>query len=319
MRLGARAVVDRYVNPPLVRADIAAAVKAIRWGRPGESPFGDPALRALFETASSAGPDERNDMVRQLAAMLDMPNAYRASCVALCCGALVELGADPTIAGLAIVNRLRSAAIDQPVDRGAVRQLDRAAMAHLCRSTVVRQAARHLPAITEVLAPYEAFTARVLELVDDLVIHVLAPDQRKGFRVRLHAVATNGHMFTLLQGALIGGDRLVADPVDPAVLAIATGEVIATKSLSDHQRFRFDTWRGLATTNSLRADFASWIPVEGSPRDLPIGPSGLPVVLLGPPLIAGRSWDSNFFANMHGALRSRAIGRGPAGARRAVA
>ena len=46
-----------------------------------------------------------------------------------------------------------------------------------------------------------------------------------------------------------------------------------------------------------------WLGVEGRPESIPEF-EGERVLILGPPVFATRSWDSNFFANIHDALRS---------------
>ena len=68
------------------------------------------------------------------------------------------------------------------------------------------------------------FVAQILGFVDDLELLVLVPNELKGFRVQCEAVATNAHLFTLLQGALIGGGHLAGEPIDPEVIAVARGE-----------------------------------------------------------------------------------------------
>lgn len=47
------------------------------------------------------------------------------------------------------------------------------------------------------------------------------------------------------------------------------------------------------------------MPVDLSPAQLRPLPDGRRVLLLGTPQLGGRSWDSDFFANFHDALRSR--------------
>ncbi len=290
-------------------AEVTAAIAVFHRLSPGQSPFDDPAVRALFAAARRSDAHGLREIVEALVAELPALGAHAAACAAISCGTLVEWGADPAVGGLAILQRFQAAAAAPPPrDQAAMAMFDQAAMAHLCRSAALRVAARKLPRLIEALASSgETFTSAVLGFVDDLELLVLAPVHARGFRVRLEAVATNAHLFTLLQGALIGEGRLSAEAPDPAVIAVATGEARHEELLTDHQRFRFDSWTGLRTSTSLQPDLGSWIPVEGSPRDIPALADGRRVILLGKPLLGARSWDSNFFANIHDALRSRVI------------
>ncbi len=285
-------MVDRRV--PVV-ADAVAVYRRIR---PGEPPWNDPVVRAMFSTAEAATPEARDAIVRELATELVNPNTYRASCIAISCGTLVEYGADPTIAGLAIVDRIRR--VEEPYDDQAMKMFDQAAMAHLCRSMPLRIAARARGRIEEDVAYW---TSGVLDLVDDLELLVLAPEHTLGWRVRLEAIKTCAHMFTLLQAAVI--PPLPGEPVDPAVVAVASGTVPVGETVFDQQRFRFDDWTGLATPTTFAGGLGGFLPVDLSPANIRALPDGRRVVLLGSPMFGGRSWDSGFFANVHDALRSR--------------
>jgi hypothetical protein len=225
------------------------------------------------------------------------------------------LGGDPAIASDAIVAQLAATVKLDPSNAVAVRGLSIAAMTHLCLDGVLRLQAMTTRGLFEALdawiesAPEAEFVQIVLDLADGLELLVLAPNERKGFRVKLQAVRTNFHLFTLLQAALIGDPDagwLAGTPPDPRVVAVATGEQPHETLLVDHQRFHFYDWAALAPDATLRRDMNvlnATIWGEGSPWDIPkVGTQR--VVLLGPPLLGGRSWDSNFFANIHDALRS---------------
>lgn len=276
-----------------------AAIDVVRRIGPGESPWNDPAVRTMFEAAERGGPSTCNEILRELVAELENPSCYRASCIAIACGTFVEYGGDPAIAGLAIVDRMFQ--IEPPYDRKAMRMFDQAAMAHLCRSVELRVAARARGEMIDKEAT--PWTSKVLSLVDGLELLVLAPEQGRGWRVRIEAIKTCAHLFTLLQAALI--PPLPGDPVDPEVIAIATGEQPMHSVVVDQQRFRFDDWTALESPTELAAGLGGFLPVDLSPADIRPLPDGRRVVLLGAPQLGGRSWDSNFFANFHDALRSR--------------
>lgn len=279
---------------------VAAAIAVYRRLRPGEPPWNDRAVRAMFEAAERAAPAERDAMARELAVEVTNADTYRASCIAISLGTFVEYGADPAIAGLAIVDRIRAIPDDEASDPQALKMFDQAAMAHLCRSMPLRIAARANGPIDEVTA---FWTSGVLALVDDLELLVLAPEHARGWRVRLEAIKTCAHLFTLLQAAVI--PPLPGEPADPEVVGIATGELPLRHAVHDHQRFRFDDWTGLATETTFAPGLGGFLPVDLSPAQIRPLPDGRRVVLIGTPLFGGRSWDAGFFANVHDALRSR--------------
>jgi hypothetical protein len=134
---------------------------------------------------------------------------------------------------------------------------------------------------------------------------VLHPGEGKGFRVELEAVNTLAHLFTLLQGELIGNGHLPGPAPDPDVVAVARGEIPHERLLTDEARFHFHPWPALKPDGSLDAITGLFLGVEGSPEEIPEF-EGERVLLLGPPAFGKRSWDSNFFANIHDALRSAA-------------
>src|SRR5262249_30881783 len=158
-----------------------------------------------------------------------------------------------------------------------------------------RQVARGDRALMDGLADLEAdvpeanFLHQVLGFTDGLELLVLHPHERKGFRVVLEAVNFNFHLFTLLQGVLIGDPAhgLLAGPApDPRMLAVARGEEPHTELLSDHARFHFYNWTGWLPDRTYAAtDLATWVWGEGRPRDIALF-EGRAVVLLGPTVLA---------------------------------
>lgn len=279
---------------------------------PGGDPFGGPEFRALFLRARAAEPEELDGLVSELVPGLAVDSSFYAACVALSCGTLVEYGASPSIAGAAIAARLLRELDDPDLAQQTGQYLCLATMAHLCRDRALRQQVRRdhgVPASLERMQPrvqHTWFVRTVLELVDDLELLVIAPEQRRAFRVRADAVRTCFHLFTLVQGALIGDPArglLEGEPEDPELVALATGAQPHMTVLPARQRFHFHDWSALSPEGVLRHDLRSTIWGEASPADIPAH-DGVPVVLLGRPVLGGRSWDTNFFANIHDALRS---------------
>jgi hypothetical protein len=283
----------------------------------GGDPFSGPELRALFELARRlTTPEEQSELVRELLPGLDVAEPFHAACVALTMGTLVEHGASPAVAGEAIAARLFRELGDPDVLPQTGQYLCLAAMAHLCRDVPLRQRVRRAHGVPACLEAVEDvikhawFVRLVLELTDELELLVLCPEQRRGYRVRADGVRTCFHLFTLLQGALIGDPAAgwltspsPDGPEDPEVYAVATGEAPHLKVRSASQRFHFHDWRALGRDGALVHDLRASISGQSAPSEIPVH-DGLPVVLLGRPVLGGRSWDTNFFANVHDALRS---------------
>ncbi|MBP3953989.1 hypothetical protein J8F10_01575 [Gemmata sp. G18] len=309
-----------YAQKPATTHDVRA--------EPAET-FGGPPFSTLMQFTQTLGSrTELNALLAAIAPLVRAADPFRGSTIALNCGTLVEIGGDPGLVfphvlaelprHLALTRRAHekeaapSALFDADADAaksaGGLRYLLLATMTVICRSAEYRQALRADPEIVEnIFALQEQyseanFVAQVLSLTDGLDLFVLAPKERKGFRLALDAVSTNAHLFTLLQGALIGGGHLAGEPVDPEVIAIATGESAHPRLLTDHARFHFDIWSG-----SLEDPMGTLIslPVEETPAAIP-RLDGQRIVIVGPPVLGGRGWDSNFFANIHDALKSRA-------------
>lgn len=304
----------RYANRPATSHCLRA--------EPGEL-FGAPPLAPLMQFAHNVG--SRADLDAILAAVAPMirsSDPFRGATLALCCGTFVEWGADPAVLfphllaelprHLALARRGADFDTDPDAARAAVglTYLLLATMTTICRRAAFRQSLRADAAIAEHVAALaeshrEArFVADVLALTDDLELLVLAPQAGKGFRVRLEAIATCAHLFTLLQALLIDGGHLPGEPCDADLVAVARGERAPQYLMPDHARFHFATWRGLHASGSAPHDvLAAWVPVEATPRDIPAF-EGTPVLLVGPNLLGSRGWGSDFFANFHDALRS---------------
>lgn len=315
------AALTAYANKPATSHDIRAEPADI-FGRP---PFAT--LNQFLQSLESRG--ELNELLAEVAPLIRAADPFRGGVIALNCGTLIEMGGDAALVAphllaevprhLALARRAReqpagapAALFDADPDAAraaaGLRYLLLATMATICRKAEYRQALRTNPDVVSAIeflrdGHTEAdFVAQVLSYTDDLELLVLAPAEGKGFRVQCEAVATNAHLFTLLQGALIGGGHLAGDPVDADVIAVATGADPAAGVLTDHARFNFVTWPG-SVDNAV--DTLITLPVEVSPAAIP-ALDGRRILLVGPPLLGSRGWDSNFFANIHDALKSRA-------------
>ncbi len=277
-------------------------------------PFQSPAFRSLFAASKGAPVAVLDAFVGEMLPGLAAPDPLLAAFVALACGSLAEWGASPSTAGDAIVGRLAELVAGRTIDADAARHLVAASMAHLCRSAALRIAARAREGFLDALEDWEQqvrhtwYVSEVLALVDD-ELTVLALPQRRGYRVRIEAVRCNFHLITLLQGALIGDPAaglIAGEAVAPDVLAEATGDARPTGNLRDRQRFHFHDCTAVDPDETLSEELDSMLRGECSPVDIPSF-DGEAIVVMGPPLVRGRSWNSGFFvADLHDALRSRA-------------
>lgn len=314
------AALAEYAAKPATSHDIRA--------EPGEI-FSAPAFQQLQRYLRSLGAKSELDAIlADVAALIPQGDPFRTSAIAINCGSLVEAGGDPALVAphllaalprhLALARRAADTTFETDADAhrawAGLTFLMLATMAVLCRGAAFRQAARANPEIVEGVEALREhhretdFVAQVLGFTDDLELLVLVPNEMKGFRVQCEAVATNAHLFTLLQVALINGGHLPGEPVDPEVAGVATGETPHTRQLFDHARFHFSAWFGLKADGSFKGspiDSMLHFPVEVSPASVPRF-EGTPVMLIDPMEQGSRSWDSGFFANIHDALRSRA-------------
>lgn len=293
---------------------------------PGET-FSAPAFERLREHLRTLERlDQLNELLAAVAPLVaaDGTDPFRACALAVQCGTLVEWGGDEALLAphlfaalprlLGHARRADGTAFDADPDahraRAGLTFLMLATMAVLCRGAAYRQAARALPELVAAVGALADahretdFVRQVLGFTDGLEVLVLVPAEGKGVRVRLEAVATCAHLFTLLQAELIGGGHLSGAAPDPEVLAVARGEVPHTRRLYDSARFHFTTWGGLDPDGTLGVRVNTWVPVDAPPGAIPRF-DGEPVLLVGPPVLGSRQWDSGFFANIHDALRSR--------------
>lgn len=290
----------------------------------------DPAYKNLLTICHSAATADRNAVLVDLAKIIiDAPRVFQASRVAMVSGIVVEWGADPKIAISAILEKLKLAlgyaeAVAPSITQAneaqryeentrcvsawkSLRYLVMPAMTMLCLDTNARHAARQdvsfMRGVKSLAANHREvnFLHRLLNLVDGEELLVLHPQENKGFRVRLEAIATNYHLFSLLQGVLVGDGKLSGPRPNRKVIATATGEMPHDRIITDAALWHYASWKALladGTPSDTR------IIGEATPRDIPLF-EGERVVLLGPPMPGARGWDSTFFTNLHDALRSK--------------
>jgi hypothetical protein len=288
-------------------------------------------LLPLCRGVASAS-DRKNVLAALAPVIAAAPDVFQASRIAMLCGILVEWGADPTIAIPAILERLTTQlASVTPIDAEneaslfaqapdvvkawkGLRYMALPAMTMLCLDVKARQTARQNAALLdgiEALAAHQRevkFLQRLLNLSDGEELIVLHPRENKGFRVRLEAIGTNFHLFSLLQEALVGDPAVGMLPGPRAnrkVIATAKGDIPHDRLITDSAVWHYYTWAGLLPDGTLATTpVTPWILGEQTPREIPHF-EGDRLILLGPPIVASRGWDSSFFTNLHDALRSK--------------
>ncbi|MCE9560465.1 MAG: hypothetical protein K8U57_00275 [Planctomycetes bacterium] len=302
---------------------------------PPSDAFGHPGPQGLLEFAKTIETEEElNDVLHRIVSTIGVPDGFKASVMALLCGTLVDWGADSTEFGNLLLARLPgflvlAESVAEHAETVASEELLAAnpegfsawqglslmllgTMSVLMRRVDFRQAARTNPELVLSLVALRdrnkeaEFVATTLGYTDGLELIVLHPHEGRAFLVELEAVNTNFHLFTLLQGELIGGGLLQGEAVDPAVIAVARGEIPHEALVNDQARFHFYNWMGLQPDGTLAEnDMATWVWGEAHPEEIPEF-EGIRLLILGPPLMGVKPWDSNFFANIHDALRSAA-------------
>ncbi|MBI3823205.1 MAG: hypothetical protein HY289_11080 [Planctomycetes bacterium] len=288
-------------------------------------------FKDLLAQAHKASPAERNEVLAALAPLIvSTRDIFQASRLAMLCGVLVEWGADPTIAISAILARLPAQlTLAAPLSEGGdergwfaqapdavkawkgLRYMIMPAMTMLSLDGNARQSARRNAALVNAissLAPKHRetnFLDRLFNLTDGEELLVLHPHENQGFRVRLEAIASNFHLFSLLQDALVGDGKLPGPHPNRKVIATAKGEIPHDRIITDAAVWHYANWTALQSDGTLAAaPIDTWVLGEATPRDIPQF-EGERLVLLGPPVLNARGWDSSFFTNLHDALRSK--------------
>lgn len=251
------------------------------------------AARAFVEEALRS-----RETLEAVASALATESPAALSWLAIVLGSAAESGADPSVAGERLFAAFEKVA--KIVREGSQRAQDEAIdVMPRCAQGVVAHLAR-LPALREKLGANEA-------LLDDLraaesgspaaswvrvalectsgPLVVLHPLSGKGAMLRVENVANCFHLFTLIQcavGAQIDGGRAVRKVIDDCAHGRA-------EAATDDQAF----WH-YGDPRSAKPELGASIWGEASVRSIP-EIDGARVVLLWPPLVGARFWDSSFF------------------------
>jgi hypothetical protein len=227
-------------------SELMAAVRDLAASLDQDQPFDISAqkIQPLFEAGVAATTNERNAALPHLAHLIhDAENDMLAAYIAIATGALVERGADPTIAADAILDRLeliaegaydfyraclqadafieeadseeimKTIAGEIPLSAFQWTVLERvyvAPIALLSRSKKLRHQVKTRRRLVEIIAQMSrdnvgaGWLEKMFAVLDDEVLLVLHPEQHKGYRLTIEGIASNFDLHTLLAAALIG-------------------------------------------------------------------------------------------------------------------
>lgn len=320
------ASLTEYANKPATSHECRAEAGEV---------FGAHPLANLMRFAQSLSTQaDLNALVTEVAPLIRAGDPFRAGVMAINCGTLVEMGADPAIVFphlfevlpqyLASARRAQDPKKTKTPDEAFETNPDAArafaglpylllcTMTVICRRMGFRQALRAnadiVTGITELRAHNREadFVSLVLGYTDGIDVLVLAPETRQGFRFVLEAINNNFHLFTMVQASLVLDEHMPGEPPDPELYGIATGETPQQSMRIDHAQWHFYSWKGLQPDGTFATtDFRTWISGNAKPTEIPTL-EGTRIALIGPMLLGRQSWNSNEFACIHDALRSRA-------------
>ncbi|MFZ0338077.1 MAG: hypothetical protein WAL45_08605 [Terracidiphilus sp.] len=278
-------------------------------------------VQGLLQAARQSSAAERDDSLRTLA-QLFTDGTQRTSPVALVCGALVEMGTDPSPVTGALLDRLPSllygagalvdaclAEDDRPDPLAfeqrrkrkalllpgpaaaweALEQYWPFAIAVLSVSPESRVRAASLRPAASKIAPYHpggAWIDQMLSVLHQAPIVVIEPRTLIGMFGRISGVANNFQLNVLLMGGFPGAEGL-PQRVSQNALDVAHGRGPQKIQETVKGVWNLYTWRGLDPGFTLPdanklESRTTWIRNESTPENIP-ALDGRRVILLGPP------------------------------------
>lgn len=281
---------------------VHAAANAQRGAQPS------PALADALNAVAALPDEERERAVSAMVEMLgDISSPTGAGFLAVGLGARVEAGSDPLLTVQPIIDAMikwmatvetapidDEEAVDPAPDPEAIQGLayfGNALVAHLARlSPETRSKYAETPQFVPELMRIEHLCNGAIWILQLLrqrsgELVVLNVKEKAGARVKYQNVATNFHLFTLLQGALaqvMPDARTINQPMLDAALGGAY--------FDGHD----EAWWHFGQPTVPEANIAASVWGEGSPDDI-FRIEGHQVILLWPPLLGSRTWNSGFF------------------------
>ena len=298
--------------------------------------FEVPEMMRLIQAAQSATRTELDRAIQQISINLERLDVYHGSRLSQVLGIMVEIGGnlDPVIktvlthlervAGLycrflrahpniltsELLNDDQRIAAFQSDPEGykawvAFEFIGLAAMTILARNPSAREEGEEREELVnnlDNLSFHDSvawYLREILECVDREFI-ILVPEQEKGFLVKVEAVRNNFHLMTLLQARLIGDDFIEGPLIDERLAAVARGEVDVEKPEIIFAAFNYHPWNAFQQDGQVLPEVMIF--GEEHPDDIP-EINGEQIIIL-TKLTVERSWETNWIAPLHDALRS---------------
>lgn len=258
-------------------------------------------------------------LLGEVASMLDRFRPAAAAWVALTLGTSVERGSDPDLTGPALLSYFQSllpllpTTVEDSSNSSPDTSPEQVAMLEvfpqLCQAVVAHLA--RMPERREILARDQVQLDRLQELEDfgwgaawvreailktSGTLVALHPQSGRGVRLKYANVSNCFHLFSLLQTAVgrrIPGGRRVS----PVVASAARGK--------NDEPIHDQAWWHYGDPRSPEPKVSASIWGEALVRTIPVV-DDVQMVLLWPPLLASRGWDSGFFGPQIEALPSDA-------------
>lgn len=256
-------------------------------------------LNTLMDSSTEGG----KDVIRRVCAELpEVSSPYGAAMLAVWLGVMVENGHDPALSFKAVRDTYLNWSITIQTHEDAEVKVTEGALHALenCGRSLVSHCVNDGP-IVDSLRADEIFVQELkrlegesngamwlMQLVTQMSAEliVLNVEKQAGALVRYENISNCFHLFTLLQGVL---EEWLPPEKRPAKSLMECARGTSTDTENDEARWHF------AQPDCSKTELESWVWGEANPSS--IGKiDGRQIIILRPPILAGRGWDSGFFS-----------------------
>lgn len=273
--------------------------------------LGEPEVQDFMRALEDLPPAQQAEWLTELAELLPTLNLEPAAVLAVCCGAMVEDGADPEAAFPALWARFEQlrarVAEGEEVPAAAWKFTVMGLMTMLCRSVRNRQQLRAAPGLDTWLEAHEALSGHLYFLAgvwagsDEPSLYVLLPEHGTGLEISISQLNNTFHLLTLLQPLLVAHSQALGLP--PLRPAPAT----TTHNNNDNDDTIYAQFGWL---NALAYEGGPLNPVqmawgEATVRDLPQVDGRVVLLASTSAKNPSRSWNDGFCALLHDAQEPR--------------